>query len=90
MAGRVPYEKYPWWVKVSLWGLPGRAYVLAFAWLSILLSAGTCAYLIRAGHPQWSVGLLFLGAALLYWLSVRWVDRHGSWERGAKWSRGRM
>jgi len=84
MGERIPREKYPWWVKASLWGLPGRRYALAFAWLSVLVSAATCSYLIRTRRQPWSVGLLFLGAALLYWLSVRWVDRHGSWERGGK------
>ena len=81
MAGRVPYEQYPWWVKISLWGLPGRASVLAFAWLSVLASLATCAYLAWIGHRLWEVGLIFLVAALLYWRSVRWVDRNGSWER---------
>lgn len=84
MNDRVPYKNYPWWVKVSLWGLPGRAYGLAFAWVSVLAAIGMCAYLVRIGHPLWSAGLLFLAAGLLYWMSVRWVDRHGSWERGGK------
>jgi hypothetical protein len=81
MAGRVSYEHYPWWVKVSIWGLPGRGYVLAFAWLSVLAGVATCAYLLRVGHRLWSIGLLFLIAALLYWRSVLWVDRNGSWKR---------
>jgi hypothetical protein len=82
MGDRVPYKGYPWWVKVSLWGLPSRGYALAFVWLSVLASAGACAYLRRTGHRVWSLGFLFLVGALLYSLSVRWVDRYGSWERG--------
>jgi hypothetical protein len=82
MAEQVPYKHYPWWVKVSLWGLPGRASVLAFSWLSVLIAVATSAYFLWAGNRRWYVGLLFLAAALLYWQSVRWVDRHGSWERG--------
>ncbi len=84
MGKPIPEKSYPWWVKISLWGLPGRAYGLAFAGVSVLACTGTCAYLIRIGHPLWYAGLFFLWAALLYWLSVRWVDRHGSWERGGK------
>jgi hypothetical protein len=81
MGEPVPREKYPVWVKVILWGLPGRGYAVACAWFSLLLAVGWYAYLFWAGHRVWSFGLLFLAAALLYWLSVRWVDRHGSWER---------
>lgn len=84
MTGRVPYKDYPWWVKLILWGLPGRGYALACAGLSILAAAGMCAYLRRMGNPYWHIGLLLLAGAPLYWISVRWVDRHGSWERGGK------
>ncbi len=81
MTVRVSYERYPWWVKFSLWGLPGRAYVLGFAWLSVLIAVGLSGYLSYVGHRRWYIGLLFLAGALLYWQSVRWVDRNGSWER---------
>jgi hypothetical protein len=84
MAGRVPYKQYPWWVKFSLWGVPGRASVLAFAWLCVLLAVGSSAYFLWIGHRRWYVGLLFFLGALAYWRSVSWVDSHGSWERSSE------
>jgi predicted transporter len=81
MTNKVPRDCYPWWVKVGLWGLPNRAAVWAFVWLSVLAAVGCVAYAVWVGHPRWYAGLLFLLAALMYWLAIRWVDRHGSWER---------
>jgi hypothetical protein len=82
MSSRVSYKQYPWWVKVVLWRLPSRGYALACIVVSLLASAGMCAFFYRIGYKGWYCGLLLLGAPLLYWLSVRWVDRNGSWERG--------
>lgn len=75
----VPKSHYPWWVKVSLWGLPGRAWVWAFVWLSVALAVGCVGYALAAPDPRFLGGAGFLFAALMYWLSIRWVDRHGSW-----------
>jgi len=83
MAGRVPRKQYPWWVKLSLWGVPGRAGVWACFGLSLLLAVACVAYAILANDPRLYTGLLFLLAALPYWLTIRWVDEHGSWERDA-------
>jgi hypothetical protein len=83
MADRVPREQYPWWVKFGLWGVPSRTGAWAFVGLSVLLAVGCVAYAVLANDPRLYVGLLFLLAALAYWLAIRWVDRHGSWDRGA-------
>ena len=80
MADKIPRQHYPWWVKVSLWGLPNKASVWAFVGLSLLCAAGCVVYAVTAGNPRWYAGLLFLLAAFIYWLSIRWVDQHGSWE----------
>ena len=81
MAERIPREHYPWWVKFSLWGVPGREAAWAFVVLSIVAAAGSTAYAVTMGDRRAFVGILFLLAALIYWLSIRWVDRHGSWQR---------
>jgi hypothetical protein len=83
MAGRVPRERYPWWVQLGLWGVPGRAGAWAFVGLSVLLALAGVGYAALANDPRGYAGLLFLLAALTYWLAIRWVDRHGSWERDA-------
>jgi hypothetical protein len=80
MADKLPRDRYPWWVRVSLWGLPGRAAVWAFVGLSLLAAVGCCVYAAWVGNPRWYAGALLLLAALMYWLSIRWVDRYGSWE----------
>jgi predicted transporter len=78
---KIPRERYPWWVKVSLWGLPNKASVWAFVCLSLICAVGCVVYASTAGNPRWYAGLLFLLAALIYWLSIRWVDSNGSWDR---------
>ena len=75
----VPKKRYPWWVKLSLWGLPNRAAVWAFVWLSVALAVLCVGYAVAAPDWRFFGGVGFLLSALMYWLSVRWVDRHGSW-----------
>ncbi len=77
MAQRVPRSEYPWWVKLSMWGVPGRAGLWAFVALSVAAAAGCVAY--GFVDPRFFIGALFLFSALMYWLSIRWVDRYGSW-----------
>ena len=83
MSGRLSRAQYPWWVRVSLWGLPRRSAVLGFAWLSVAAAVGVSGYAAWVGNPRWYGGMVFLLAAFLYWRAVRWVDRNGSWERDA-------
>ena len=40
MSGRLSRARYPWWVRVSLWGLHRRSAVLGFAWLSVAAAGG--------------------------------------------------
>ncbi|MEX0700835.1 MAG: hypothetical protein WD069_01955 [Planctomycetales bacterium] len=80
MSGRVPRDEYPWWVKVSMWGVPGRAGLWAFVVLSIACAAGSVAYGFR-DQRFFIIAVFCLLAAIPYWLSIRWVDRHGSWQQ---------
>lgn len=82
MTNPVPPSEYPWWVKVSIWGVPGRKGLWAFVAISLLggLILTTCGF--------WNAEFFRLGpavtlAAIPYWLSIRWIDRYGSWERNA-------
>jgi hypothetical protein len=77
MADRVPRDEYPWWVKVSTWGVPGRAGLWAFVALSVAAAAACAVY--GFWDPRFFSGAGFLLSALMYWLSIRWIDRHGSW-----------
>lgn len=80
MTDRVPRSAYPWWVKLALWGLPGRGAVVACGWLSVAAAAGGTTWAVWGGNPRWFSCLLFLASAMAYRMAVRWVDRHGSWE----------
>ena len=75
--GQITRRDYPWWVKVSLWGVPGRAGLWRFVAFSIA-SAGACV-IYGFWDPRFFFGMGFLFSALMYWLSIRWIDRHGSW-----------
>jgi hypothetical protein len=76
----VPRSEYPFWVKLSIWGVPGRGGVWACVGLSIAGAVAVTLYGLRDG--RFLIGGPVLGlAAIPYWLSIRWIDRHGSWER---------
>jgi len=77
MERRVAPKDYPWWVKLSMLGVPGRAGLWGSVAVSLLLSAGAL-YLSQSDARARPFTLIAL-AALPYWLSIRWVDRHGSW-----------
>jgi hypothetical protein len=51
-----------------------------FVALSLALAAGCVIYGFRDRRFFYGAG--FLISALMYWLSIRWVDRHGSWTGG--------
>jgi hypothetical protein len=79
MSDRVPRSEYPWWVKLSMWGVPGRWGLWMFVAISIAVAIGSVVYGV-IWDLRYVVGVLFLFSALIYWLSIRWVDRHGSWD----------
>ena len=66
------------WVRLGLWGLSSRGSVLAFVWVS--LASAVAGVIYSRWDPRGWYGLAFLLAALMYWLTVRWVDRHGRWD----------
>jgi hypothetical protein len=52
MSARLPRERYPWWVKLGLWGVPGRAGAWAFVAVSVLLAVGCVAYAVLSDDPR--------------------------------------
>jgi hypothetical protein len=70
-------SEYPLWVRLGLWGLPNRACVWAFFWLSTACAVACGIY--GLWDERFFLGLFLLVAAWLYWLTIRWVDRHGKW-----------
>ena len=60
-----------------MWRVPGRAGLWAFFAVSIVATIGCVVY--GFWDSRFFYGVAFLLAALMYWLSIRWVDSHGSW-----------
>ena len=54
----------PWWVKVTLWGLRGRASALFFVWLCVGLA--TAFVFLGFKDRRYSLGAVWLLAALGY------------------------
>jgi hypothetical protein len=69
---------YPLWVRLSLWGSPTRTVVWVWCWLCVALGVVSCT-LGAAWRPVFYLGALWFLGALVYWLAIRWVDRHGRW-----------
>jgi hypothetical protein len=67
----------PWWVKLTLWGLPNRASALFFVWLCIALASAFVVLGFR--DRRFSLGSVWLLPALGYLRAVRWVDKNGGW-----------
>ena len=82
MAGRLPRDQWPWWVKVGLIGSPSRKAMWAWVAASIVFGVAAAAYGLTSDRLHYTIGGAIGGgvAALMYWLTIRWIDRHGSWE----------
>jgi len=78
MEQRVARKDYPWWVKLSMLGVPGRAGQWACVAVSLILGAG--ALYLSQGNPMFRPFTVAPLAAIPYLLTIRWVDRHGSWD----------
>jgi hypothetical protein len=90
VSERVPLAQYPWWVRFTFFTAPGagsRTGHRAYAGLSILLAILCVAAIMLVDLRERTALILAAGAiafvisAVWYVLSLRWVDRHGSWDQ---------
>lgn len=72
-----PRRPRPYWVKLGLWGVGGRAG--AWAFFGLCAAATAFSMVMTFYDVRWIVGWPLSLAALWYWASIRWVDRYGSW-----------
>ena len=79
MDQRVTWKEYPWWVKLSLLGVPGRAGVWGCFALALLL--GAAALYFSQSDARFRPFTFVALAAIPYVLTIRWIDRHGSWHQ---------
>jgi hypothetical protein len=77
MTKRLTRSEYPLWVKLGIWGVPGRGGLWFFFWLSISLAVACVAY--GFVNPVFFAGVGFVFSALMYWLTIRWIDANGTW-----------
>lgn len=70
-------SKWPPMVRIGLWGVPNRTAAWAFAAGSLILALVCVA--ISFKDPRYIGGAALLFAALWYYLSIRWVDKHSHW-----------
>ncbi len=84
MRGSIPPERYPWWVKFSLLGAGTRR--SQWFWVGLSIAAGILLFVFAADTvgPARIVYVIAAAwafvAAGLYWSTIRWMDRHGSWD----------
>lgn len=71
--------KKPWWVVVSLWGMPTRWAMWLWFWCAIAAAIGTTGFALATGRFIWLAGGLMLAAAVPYWMTIRWMDAHRAW-----------
>lgn len=79
MRRRMSRSEYPLWVQASIWGVPGRGGLWAFVVFSLACAALLLVEGLRSGRFL-DIAALMAFAAMPYWLAIRWIDRHGSWE----------
>jgi hypothetical protein len=78
---RVPRE-WPWWVRLTLLGTKSRAALWAWIWVSLALAVVLIIVGLWTNGPFYTVLGAIGGplAAAMYWLTIRWIDRNGSWD----------
>jgi hypothetical protein len=77
MENRVSRKIYPWWVKLSLLGVSSRRGQQAFVILSLACCLGAVVY--GFSDTRYFRASIIGLAAIPYWLTIRWVGRHGTW-----------
>ena len=83
MSQRVPPDQYPWWVRFSLLG--GRTRRSQWFWTGLGVAVGLLLILFAVDTlgPARVVYVLAAAwafvAAGLYGFTIRWMDRHGTW-----------
>ena len=75
-TGKEPGHR-PMWVEFALFGISTRGGVLGCMWLSIGLAVAG----VIGGFFErvLFLGILFLLAAMWYYLAIRWMDENDGW-----------
>jgi hypothetical protein len=80
---RIPPERYPWWVKLTLFGARTRR--SQWFWVGFEIVVGVA--LVWAAFSETGVGRQLnviaaawaLGLAVVSYMTIVWIDRNGEW-----------
>jgi hypothetical protein len=75
--GQSNRDEWPDWIRIGLWGVPSRRAAWAWFWLSLAIAVACCIYGFT--DRRFFIGGFMVVASLMYYLSIRWVDKHGGW-----------
>ena len=85
LVERVPADRHPWWVKFCTWIGHSRRAQWIYVALSAVSAAG-CFGAIALLNLRTSTAIIlsvsgigFLISVVWYWLTIRWIDRYGTW-----------
>jgi hypothetical protein len=78
---RVTYERYPWWVKFTMFGgaQPRRRLIVYCAVVLTLAVAFLVLWFANQQRQFLNAGVLGLILAAFYPAAIWWVDRNGTW-----------
>jgi hypothetical protein len=82
MSGHGPKDQWPAWVKVGVLGSTSRTMMWFWTVASLIFGGAIVVFgLLQNEMTLVVLGAIGgLGAAGMYWLTIRWVDRNGSWD----------
>jgi hypothetical protein len=82
MSGeRVTYDRYPWWVKFTMFGgNQTRQRLIVYCLITAVLAVAFLVIWFAHQQQQFlNVGILGLVLAAFYPAAIWWIDRHGTW-----------
>jgi hypothetical protein len=82
VSGTAPPRQYPWWVRITMLGSSSRRALRFWSGMYLVSAVASVLYGIWF-EDDLTFGLLFAALffllALAHWLTIRWIDRHGTW-----------
>jgi hypothetical protein len=70
----------PDWVELGLWQIRTRSVAMLFCISCIALLIVSATLGVVQDPKYLIVSLGCLSAAVWYWLCIKWVDKHGTWQ----------
>jgi hypothetical protein len=78
----LPPRHYPWWVRFMLLEASSRRALKFWGGMYLVAAAASALFgVLFEDDPTFGLifAVVFVLLAVVHWLTIRWVDRHGSW-----------